>query len=78
MSYLTFVEQNLPGLKTLHVEVRSTTHGDLLGCIKWFGRWRQYAFFPESGTVWNPDCLREVTERMASLMAARRTQRAAQ
>ena len=72
MSYLAFTEQHLPGHKTLSIEVRSAVHGDLLGRIKWFGRWRQYAFFPESGTVWNPDCLRDVNDRIASLMEARR------
>jgi hypothetical protein len=36
--------------------------GLLLGRISWFGRWRQYAFFPERGTVFNPDCLVAITD----------------
>jgi hypothetical protein len=31
-----------------------------LGQIRWYGRWRQYAFFPCSGTAWNKGCLAEV------------------
>lgn len=38
-----------------------------LGTIKWFGRWRQYVFFPASGTVFNPDCLRQIATRCAAL-----------
>ena len=32
-----------------------------LGEVRWFGRWRQYVFAPGDGTVWNPDCLNEVS-----------------
>jgi len=32
-------------------------HDNLLGLIKWFGRWRQYTFFPAAGTVFNSTCL---------------------
>jgi hypothetical protein len=71
-SYLTFIQHIIPGQKTVRVAVHSTNHGDLLGWIKWFGRWRQYAFFSEPGTIWNPDCLKDVNDRIASLMAARR------
>lgn len=39
--------------------------GDLLGEVRWFGRWRQYAFFPVSDTVWNSDCLDEVNRFVA-------------
>ena len=31
-----------------------------LGIIKWFGRWRQYAFFPEKDTVFNVGCLSDI------------------
>jgi hypothetical protein len=33
-----------------------------LGSIKWFGRWRKYAFFPENDTVYEWDCLRVIAE----------------
>ena len=33
---------------------------ETLGFIKWFGRWRKYAFFPLIHTVWEQDCLRKV------------------
>jgi len=31
-----------------------------LGAIKWFGRWRRYAFYPEKDTVFEHDCLRDI------------------
>ena len=31
-----------------------------LGVIKWFGRWRCYAFFPSPGTVFERRCLRDI------------------
>ncbi len=33
---------------------------ELLGEIKWFGRWRKYCFFPLEETVYEEKCLREI------------------
>ena len=54
-----FVEQ-LP--KTKVWEVCSNVSYIRLGLIKWFGKWRQYAFFPEQGTVFNHQCLEDIYE----------------
>lgn len=70
--YLRFEDETPTGRKTKIIAVYSQRAGDLLGRISWFGRWRQYAFFPEAGTIWNPDCLRSVNERIGALMAERR------
>lgn len=35
---------------------------ECLGCVKWFGRWRTYAFFPEPFTVFEKVCLLEIAE----------------
>ena len=32
-----------------------------LGQIKWFARWRKYAFFPHTNTVFEEDCLRDIS-----------------
>lgn len=55
------------GRKTKVWRVRATRDYALLGTIKWFGRWRQYTFFPEPETIFNPDCLREIADRCAAL-----------
>ncbi len=31
-----------------------------LGQVRWFGRWRKYAFFPNNDTVFEPTCLNEL------------------
>lgn len=52
--------------------VISSRHGNVLGRISWFGRWRQYAFHPEPDTVWNVACLADVAIVVNRLMAERR------
>ncbi len=70
-SYLRFVERISPSGKTLVVSVESRRHGDVLGEIKWFGRWRQYALYPSAGTIWNPDCLDEISAEIRRMMQER-------
>ena len=33
-----------------------------LGEVKWFGRWRGYAFFPELYTIYEQKCMREIAD----------------
>lgn len=58
--YLNFeLDDHYEG-KTERVVVVAKKRLEILGEIKWFGRWRQYAFFPEGSTVWNKTCLDDV------------------
>ena len=43
-----------------------------LGEIKWFGRWRQYSFFPEPNTVFEKQCLKDITNFIETLMLNRK------
>ena len=43
-----------------------------LGEIKWFGRWRQYSFFPEPNTVFEKQCLTDITNFIVKLMNERK------
>lgn len=70
--YLTFAEDVSPSGKTKVVTVVSNGSQVKLGTIAWFGRWRQYAFFPEAETVWNPGCLDSIQAQIERLMAERR------
>ena len=70
--WLRFADVTPDGAKTQRIEVWSI-HGAILGTIRWFGRWRQYAFFPADGTIFNPECLRDICAEINRLMAARRT-----
>lgn len=51
--------------------VYSKRHGLLLGEIKWYGSWRQYAFFPEKATIWNMECLSTINLWIGVLMRER-------
>ena len=46
--------------------------GVVLGRIQWFSRWRCYAFFPVSGTVFNSVCLKDIKDFIDRLMKDRR------
>ena len=46
--------------KTKVIEIISKRGGERLGIIKWFPRWRQYAFYPVVGTIFNMKCLNDI------------------
>ena len=46
--------------KTKVIGVWSKKHSNRLGIIKWFNRWRRYAFFPETGTAFDTECLNDI------------------
>ena len=68
--WLTFGRFNFPNKKTQVWQVISVK-GVFLGDIKWFGRWRCYAFFPEETTVFNSICLKDIKEFIDKLMTER-------
>jgi hypothetical protein len=49
--------------------------GIALGAVKWFGRWRRYAFFPDPATVYEPTCLRDIASFIDSEMQKRKAAR---
>ena len=58
--------------KTQVIKVMSKIHGNSLGVIKWFGRWRQYSFFPEPETVFNVECLNDIKSYILRLKSYKR------
>lgn len=67
--------------KTWAVVTKSTVEKDRasfggvpLGVVKWFGRWRQYAFFPEPTCVFEPTCLRDIANFIQTEMQKRRAE----
>jgi hypothetical protein len=59
-SYMTFSDRPSATGKTRIVSVCSRSSGDLLGEIRWFGRWRQYCFYPEPNTIFNRGCMADI------------------
>jgi hypothetical protein len=72
--YLIFEDNHLmsKGKKTKVILVISKSKDWVLGEIRWYGSWRQYAFFPYPETIWNTECMKDVQECIARLMAERR------
>ncbi len=58
--YLEFDRIGWTG-KTGVWNVLSKSHGFILGQIKWFGRWRQYCFWPSPNTIFNPECMGDIS-----------------
>jgi hypothetical protein len=42
--------------------VMSKSQDARLGRIAWDGKWRQYVFEPDMGTIWSHDCLEDVRQ----------------
>lgn len=61
--------------KTSAWDVLSKRHGSVLGTISWYGAWRQYTFFPYEDTVFNPDCMREISGFIDQQMKARKKEK---
>jgi hypothetical protein len=55
------VVEEVPGTgKTKRFIVATAdTHADL-GWIRFYPRWRKYAFYPNSGTLYESDCLHDI------------------
>ncbi len=58
--------------KTSVYNVTAKEHGEVLGQIKWFGRWRTYSFFPANDTVFERTCLHDVINFIDGLMQDRK------
>ncbi len=70
MTYLDFIEAKTE-TKTKKYFVYTRGAGQL-GCIKWFSRWRRYAFFPNPVCVFDASCLREIESYLTGLMDERK------
>lgn len=49
-----------------------TNHGDVLGAVQWFPRWRQYCFDPREMTTFNAGCLRDLAVFLDCINCKRR------
>lgn len=44
----------------------------LIGEVRWYGPWRQYAFMPAQNTVWERQCLMDIARFINNLMVERK------
>lgn len=64
MSYLHFNELNNPGFKTRIWEVTNNTNDCILGIVRWRASWRKYVYLPVEGTLYDPNCIRDIANFM--------------
>lgn len=60
------------GRKTDIYHVVTKDGNALLGQISWYGPWRQYAFMPNSNTVFERQCMLDIVRFIHRLMAERK------
>jgi hypothetical protein len=70
--YLRFIDVEAFRQKTKIISIVNIHHDEVIGEIKWFGRWRQYCFYPSDNTIWNTGCLEDVYEVIKNLMNERK------
>jgi len=61
------VQCPIPGRKTSLFDVIGNS--GKLGTIAWFGRWREYCFYPQAEAVWSAGCLAEIKQALDVLNA---------
>lgn len=71
MKWIKAVEQPAKGITKIFKII--SKEGDLdLGTIKWYSAWRCYAFYPEANTIFEKDCLQDITDFIKNLMEERK------
>jgi len=71
--WLLFEEIQLRGMTTRTWIVSNKRNNTLLGEVRWYGQWRQYAFIPdEFGTVLAGSCLSDLAEFIRRAMSERK------
>lgn len=75
-SYLHFKDMPVKkGMKTRIVNVYSLNGSESIGEISWFPHWRRYVFFPAEGTLYDPDCLKELAEKVKEMTQSHKENR---
>jgi len=69
--WITIAQKGDTG-KTKLFDVVAKEGAIALGEVKWFARWRKYAFFPAAGTVFEQDCLNDISSFLEKLKAERK------
>lgn len=61
--WLRFIGQEVPPERKTRIWAVFEKDRDVcLGQIRWFGRWRQYAFFTDGEMIFERQCLRDIAD----------------
>lgn len=70
-SFISFHQAGSSPSGKTEVWAVDSSYGSFLGAVRWFGRWRKYAFYPEPNTIFETTCLGELKEFLDLKMAER-------
>jgi len=59
--------------KTNRWEIRNLSDDSLLAIVAWYAPWRRYVVTPQPCTLFDAECLEEITDFLREQMAARRS-----
>lgn len=71
--WIRFVEMQTK-IKTRIFYIENRESGSLIGEIRWYGPFRKYSFFPAAGTVYEKNCLDDITNALRLLEEERKAQ----
>lgn len=72
-TYINFVRvANSESGKTQVWRVNATETKEVLGFVKWYSKWRQYCFEPNTYTLFEKTCLKEMSQFLVELMELRK------
>lgn len=69
--YLKFSEHTSASGKTAVIIVSSAANDAPLGVINWYSSWRRYVFHPANDTLFDNECLKEISRKIMNLTALR-------
>ena len=61
-----------PGRKTKRWEIRNRYEGCTLGEVYWYSQWKKYVFEPQEASVYESQCLRDLSAFLAKQTDAQR------
>jgi len=62
VSYIHFVDSGTTMYGLTRIWLVKTLAGGSLGEIRWYAPWRKYCFYPQSETVFDKGCLRDIAD----------------
>jgi hypothetical protein len=60
--WIEFVDHGIPKGRKTHVWLVHPKTGGMLGEVRWYAPWRQYAFHPIPRTLYERQCLRDIAD----------------
>lgn len=72
--WIKFVEMQT-STKTKIFMVYAKQDDSVIGQVRWYAPWRQYSFQPMEGTVFERQCLLDITRFIQNLMNERKLQK---